>query len=107
MELSIHNVTYTDAKSLETEMYFAISCDRVAGKDLILITLENESASRRFISALTKLLRVMKRAGDIKIYLFESELEESDKMESVYLINKYPELASHELRRDSAVFIKL
>jgi hypothetical protein len=88
-------------------MYFDISCDRVAGKDLILVTLDNESASRRFISALTKLLRTMKRAGDIKIYLFESELDQSDKMESVYLINKYPKLASHESRRDSAVFIKL
>ncbi len=107
MELSVHKIAYTDSKSLSVELNFAFACDRVAGKEISVIVPENEASIKRFVSAAERLLKNMKRIGDIQLYIFESELDEVDKREVVYLLNRFPDLAEINERRSGVIIVKL
>ncbi len=107
MELSVHKLKYKDAKSLSTELYFAVACARVEGYELIKLELENSELSQRYVSSASKLLKTMKRDGVIQLFLLETELCEADKMEAVYLINKFPELQGIDAPSDAAFYVKL
>ena len=104
---SLHTVTYTDLKSLSVELAFAFACDKVEGRELSLIVLSNTEASKQFVTSVSRLLRGMKRSGDIQLYLFESEIDEVDKKEAVYLLNKFPWLRDNTEHREIAVYVKL
>ena len=54
-----------------------------------------------------KLLKAMKRDGIIKLYLFEKELSDPEKMESIYLLNKFPELSEIEILSEKSIYVKL
>ena len=107
MKPFVHSLEYKDYASMVTEIHFLIACDKVSGADLIKIELKNTEVTKRFISSVTRFLRALKKDGIIKLFVFESELSLSDKMESVYLINKFPMLQKESGGSESAVYIKL
>ena len=107
LELSVHKIAYTDSKSLSVELNFAFACDRVAGKELAVLIPEDEASVKKFVSAAERQLKNMKRIGDIQLYIFETELDEADKREVVYLLNRFPELAGVEERRAGVIIVKL
>lgn len=107
MRLAIHEIEYRDTSSLSSEIEFAVACDRVEGKDLINIRLKNQNSVSKFVSASSKLLRAMKRDGIIQLFVFESDLQDTEKMETVYLLNKFPDLSEVEKYGEGSVFIKL
>lgn len=107
MSLSVHNVIYKDLKSLSVELEFTVACCRVEGSELIKLNLGNEDAAAKFHSSATKLLKMMKRDGVIQLFLFENELKSQDKMEAVYLLNKFPFLADIEILSENSIYVKL
>ena len=107
MSFSVKEITYTDPNSLLVELEFTVACSRVEGIDLLKLSLVNLDMSKRFQSSSAKLLKAMKRDGVIKLFVFENELSSQEKMESVYLLNKFPELSLIEERSETNVYIKL
>ena len=93
MSLSLHNINYKDTKSLAVELEFIIACSKVEGKELVKLTLSNEDALLRFKNAATRILKAMKKDGVIKLFLFEDEFLIEEKMETVYIVNKFPFLS--------------
>ncbi len=107
MSYSVKEITYIDLKSFSVELEFIIACSRVEGYDLIKLTLANENMLKRFETSAVKLLKAMKRDGVIKLYLFEKELSDPEKMESIYLLNKFPKLSEIESLSEKSIYIKL
>ena len=107
MSFSLKEITYTDPGSFSVELEFAVACLRVEGADLIKLSLANTDMAKRFRSTATKLLKAMKRDGIIKLFVFENELGMPEKMESVYLLNKFPELSHIGEGSETSVYIKL
>lgn len=107
MSLSVKEITYTDSKSFSVELEFIVACSRVEGIDLIKLTLNNQDMLKRFENSAIKLLKAMKRDGIIKLYLFEKELGSTEKMESIYLLNKFPDLLDVKELSESSIYIKL
>ena len=107
MEPFIHRIEYKDHTSMVTEIHFLIACDKVAGADLIKIELKNTEATRKFISSASRFLKLLKKDGVIKLFVFESELTEADRMEAVYLTNKFPQLQSLSSYSESVIYVKL
>ena len=107
MSFSVKEITYTDPGSFSVELEFTVACSRVEGIDLIKLSLANLDMAKRFKSTAAKLLRAMKRDGVIKLFVFENELDLPEKMESVYLLNKFPELGSVEEHSETNIYIKL
>ena len=107
MSFSVKEITYTDPQSFSTELEFTVACSRVEGVDLLKLSLLNSDMANRFRSTAAKLLRAMKRDGVIKLFVFESELNVQEKMESVYLLNKFPELSLNDKLSETDIYIKL
>lgn len=107
MPFSLKEITYTDLKSFSVELEFIIACSKVEGTELIKLSLINEDMTARFANSARKLLKSMKKDGVIKLYLFENELDSQEKMESVYLLNKFPSLANIEDLSENSIYIKL
>ena len=107
MSFSVKEITYSDQNSFSVELEFTVACSRVEGSDLIKLVLANHDSAKRFRSSATKLLKAMKRDGIIKIFVFENELDSQEKMESVYLLNKFPELSRIDSASDTSVYVKL
>ena len=106
MEISAHEIEFKDQRALSTELLFMIACDRVDGCELMNVRLLNLEALPRFKKTAATLLRAMKREGHIRLFVFEDELFITEKTECVYLLNKYPELASRECS-ECGIYIKL
>jgi hypothetical protein len=106
MDIVTYPIEFKDARSLSTEIRFYIACERVAGRELLNIRPADPCSASRFINAATRLLRTMKRSGAIQLYVFESELADSEKTESVFLLNKYPVLASRDVS-ETGIYVKL
>ena len=106
MELIINEVVYKDAKELSKELEFSVASERVRGSELLIFKLKNLVALVRFRNSVSKILRSMKKDGIIKLYLLGNELCESEKMESIYLLNKFPELNDLNLG-EGTVILKL
>lgn len=107
MSFSVKEITYKDLKSFSVELEFIIACSRVEGIDLLKLSLLNENMAKRFENSAIKLLRAMKRDGIIKLYLFERDLGVQEKMESVYLLNKFPSLSEIKELTESSIYVKL
>lgn len=107
MSFSVKQITYTDSNSFSVELEFTIACSRVEGIDLLKLSLANPDSSKKFQSSATRLLKTMKRDGIIKLFVFENELNLQEKMESVYLLNKFPELSFIEEHSENNIYIKL
>lgn len=107
MSFSTKEITYTDPGSFSVELEFTVACSRVEGVDLLKLSLANSDMAKRFQSSAAKLLKAMKRDGIIKLFVFENELASQEKMESIYLLNKFPELTFIEERSDTNIYIKL
>ena len=106
MDIVTYPIDFKDIRSLSTEVKFYIACERVAGRELLNIRPADEQESARFINAAVRLLKGMKRSGMIQLFVFESELADPDKTESVFLLNKFPELASREVS-ETGIYVKL
>ena len=107
MSISVHNVTYKDLKELSVELEYIVACNRVAANELINIILENVDMLSRFRNSATKILKGMKRDGVIQLFVFEDELNIQEKMESIYLLNKFSFLSKENKGRENSVYIKL
>jgi hypothetical protein len=107
MEVAVHRIEYTDSKTLFTELHFAIACDRISRKDLINVRLVNENVSETFRNSATRILKAMKREGTIKLFVFENDIENTEKTEVVYLLNKFPNLPEITSENPNSIFIKL
>lgn len=107
MLFSVKEITYTDSKNLSVELEFIIACSKVEGAELIKLKLLNENMAGRFANSAARLLKSMKKDGIIKLYLFENELSSQEKMESVYLLNKFPSLSDIKEFSQTDIYIKL
>lgn len=107
MSFSVKEITYSDPASFSVELEFTVACSRVEGVDLLKLSLVNSEMANRFRSTATKLLKAMKRDGVIKLFVFENELNMQEKMESVYLLNKFPELSLSDELSETEIYIKL
>jgi len=99
-------VKYKNMRSLNTDLLYAIAAERAAGHEIACVELENNELADAFIRSSSKILKALKRDGYIRLYIFESELSDTDKMETVYMINKFPFLSDSE-RREAVIYIKL
>ena len=100
-------INFTDIKSLSVELEFIIACNKVEGNELIKISLDNTDMEIKFKSAVTRLLKAIKKDGAIQLFIFENELSEQEKTESVYLLNKFPFLAECNSADANSIYIKL
>ena len=107
MEFSVHRIEYTDSKTLFTELHYIIACERVSNKQLINVCLANENVSETFRNSVTRILKAMKRDGTIKLFVFENDIENTEKTEAVYLLNKFPALSEQTNENPNSIFIKL
>ena len=107
MSLSMHNIKFTDAKELSVEIEFIIACSKVEGNELIKITLENTDMQQKFKTAASRLLKSIKKDGVIQLFVFEDDLNATEKTESVYLLNKYPSLVTGNEPNPNSVYVKL
>ena len=107
MEVAVHRIEYKDSKTLFTELHFVIACDRISHKDLINVRLANENAAETFRNSATRILKAMKRDGTIKLFVFESDINNTEKTEVVYLLNKFPELSDITDENPNSIFVKL
>ena len=107
MSVSLHNIKFTDAKDLSVELEFIIACNKIEGNELIKISLENTEMQQKFKSAVSRLLKSIKKDGVIRLFVFEDELNLTEKTESVYLLNKFPFLAGENEGSTTSVYVKL
>ena len=107
MSVSLHNIKFTDAKDLSVELEFIIACNKIEGNELIKISLENTEMQQKFKSAVSRLLKSIKKDGVIRLFVFEEELNHTEKTESIYLLNKFPFLAGESEGSPTSVYIKL
>ena len=107
MSLSLQKIKFTDSKDLSVELEFIIACNKIEGNELIKIILENTELIQKFRSAASRLLRSAKKDGVIQLFVFEDELAQQEKTESVYLLNKYPALAESGESDPGSLYIKL
>ena len=105
MKFKTHQIEYRDQKTLSSEIEFAVACDKVEGYELCNIFACSGESEARFIGAAIRILKGMKKDGVIKLFVKRSDLMAEDKMESVYLLNKFPELADTESGGES-IYIK-
>ncbi len=107
MNFTNQKIKYRDMKDLSVQLEFIVACNKVQGNELINVSLENTEAASRFRSSAIKLLRAMKRDGVIKLFVFENDLGNFEKMETVYMINKFPFLSEIKKLSETTVYIKL
>ena len=107
MEQFVHSLEYIDNASMITEIHFYIACDKISGADLTKIELKNKEVSKKFVSSATRFLKTLKKDGVIKLFIFESDLLNAEKMEAVYLTNKFPSLQNLPSYDESSIYIKL
>lgn len=104
--LNIYRIEFKNAKALNTELLYLIASERARGKELVAFTVDNESDTDAFIRSCSKILKALKKDGYIRLYVFAAELDDNDKMETVYMLNKFPELEKEE-KRENIIFVKL
>lgn len=107
MSIALHTINYTDAKTLSVELEFIIACNKVEGNELIKLTLGNTDMKDRFKSAVSRILKSIKKDGVIQLFVFEDELEAQEKTESVYLLNKFPFLSDKNAGDSTTLYVKL
>lgn len=104
MKLSCQDINYVDAKAMAMEVLYKIASIRVAGSEVLYVKLANCDMSQRFLSAGNKLFKKLKKNGTIQLYINAEELTSQEKTESIYLLNKYPELES-EIDTSATAFL--
>lgn len=97
---------FTDQKELSKELEFTVACEKVKGGELLLIRSDSEETTK-FKVAAEKILKGMKRDGVIKLFVGAADLFDPDRMEGVYLLNKYPELSQAKKTVTDAFYIKI
>ena len=105
-DLKTRFIKYKNIKSLNTDLLYAIAAERASGQEIACVALENTELTKTFISSASKILKALKRDGYIRLFVFEYELLDSDKMETVYMQNKFPFLSQTE-GRESVIYVKL
>lgn len=107
MNVSVKEIEYIDAKDLSVQLEFAVACAKAEGDELIAVKLSNDDAASKFQNNSSKILKGMKRDGVIKLFVFEDALTDKDKMESIYMINKFPFLSEIKSPSSNLIYIKL
>lgn len=107
MSICAHNVKYTNTKELSVELEFIVACSKISGNELIIIKVENTESDQKFKNAASRLLKSMKKDGVIQLFVFADELALEEKTESVYLLNKFPDLIENCDTSPNTVYIKI
>ena len=107
MEAVVHSIEYKDSRTLETEITFLIACDKVARNELINIRLVNKEKVQSYKNAITRILKAAKRDGFIQLFVFENDINDAQRTDAIYLINKFPYLSCLEAVDASSIYVKL
>ena len=107
MEIKIYEITYKDIRDLELQIEFSVATGRVEGRELIGFKVLNDDFESRGKNHISKILRGMKREGIVKLFVFEDDLANHEKMESVYMLNKFPSLLENNNLSYDTVFVKI
>ncbi len=107
MEISAQKIEYLDINDLSVKLEYAVAINKVRKKELFKILLLNTESADHFKSSAVRLLKSMKKDGIIKLFLFESDFKNPEKMETVYLLNKFPELSLINDFSETDVYIKI
>ncbi len=107
MDIAVQKVEYIDINDLSVQLEYSVARNKVEKKELLKILLVNSDSSINFISSANKLLKSMKKDGIIKLFVFESDLNNLEKMETIYLLNKFPELSFTNDSSETTIYIKI
>ena len=107
MEIKIYEITYKDIRDLELQIEFSVATGRVEGRELIGFKVLNDDFESKGKNHISKILRGMKREGIVKLFVFEDDLANHEKMESVYMLNKFPSLLENKNLSSDTVFVKI
>ena len=107
MEFKVYEITYKDIRDLVMQLEFLVASGRVEGRELIGFKVLNEDFESKGKNHISKILRGMKRDGIVKLFVFENDLFNHEKMESVYMINKFPSLLKKEKTSSDTVYVKI
>ena len=108
MNIVTNELTGKTSKLLVTEIMFFIVSARSMNKDLIKFKIkkeEKESVSEKEISAVSKILRSVKRKNLIQFFVATTDFS-TQSTEIEYLLNKYPSLIK-EKEEDVYFIVKL
>ena len=107
MDLSVKKFKFIDQKELSKELEFVVACEKVAGNEILIIEPFKDTNAEKFRTGALRLLKSMKRDMVIKLFVSESELFNPEKMEGVYLLNKFPQLSELSDAPQERFYIKL
>ncbi len=95
---------YTQA--LDTEIRYTIAAAKVDGCELVQLTYISDRSDidiKRVFSCVIKILRVMKKNGEVQFYQSGEDIS-SGSTEATYLLNKYGSYVSNV---NNCVYVKL
>lgn len=107
MEIFINDIKYTDMKDLSVQLEFAIACAKVSGKELIGLKCVDAENCARFKNGVSKILRGMKKDGIVQLFVFDDGLLAKESTESIFMLNKFPELSDFSKGLENLVYVKL
>ena len=107
MEVKIYEITYKDIRDLALQIEFSVAIGRVEGRELIGFKVLNDDFESKGKNHISKILRGMKREGIVKLFVIEDDLSNYEKMESIYMINKFPSLLENKALSSNTVFVKI
>lgn len=110
MKYSDYEIKEKNKNEIKTELMFAVASARVDGTDVLKLTFTHtggEELDKKAINAATKLVKELKKNGTIDFYVTKDAFSRST-TESIYLINKFPELSNEIESSDiDTVFLRL
>ena len=104
---SIKKFKFTEYKELLKELEFTVACEKVAGNELLIIEEESNSAGSKFMQSALRALKLMKRDGVITLFVRACDISNPEKMEGVYLLNKFPQISEADNLSETKIYIKL
>ena len=107
MIFTVKKFKFTEYKELLKELEFTVACEKVSGNELLIIEEEGNLNGAKFVQSALRALKLMKRDGVIKLFVKASEILNPEKMEGVYLLNKFPQIAEADNSSETKIYIKL
>ena len=104
---TVKKIKFTEYKELLKELEFTVACEKVAGNELMILEEDGGSGDGKFMQSAIRALKLMKRDGVIKLFVTASDLANPEKMEGVYLLNKFPYVSEKEYFSEFRIYVKL
>ena len=107
MEINNYIIKYTTPRETEMELTYRVASARVSGKALFTVSIEAGDFLEKAMLCAVKCLRSLKKQGRIQLFERYGAIVGGETVEAVYLLNKYPTLASEIKADESLIVIKL